>query len=166
MSKVVDLSSGVHLSVRRFGDETGLDRDTLTKRIRVAGLVPSGKRGGYPVYRLRDLLKAAYTTDEDGGLDPDKLRPFERHAHYKAEKEKLAVEQERGELIPRIEVEQEQARIAKIVAHGLETLPDVLERDCALAPEVVARMERHIDAVRERMYAELTEGEDGAVAAG
>lgn len=165
MSKVVNLPSGVHLSVRGFCDESGQDRETVTHRIRESGIEPSGKRGGYPVYRLRDLLKAAYTTAEDGGLDPDKLRPFERHAHYKAEKEKLAVEQERGELIPRIEVEQEQARIAKIVAHGLETLPDVLERDCGLAPDVVARMERHIDAVRERMYAELTEGED-AVAAG
>lgn len=165
MSKVVDLSAGVHLSVRRFGDETGLDRDTLTKRIRVAGLVPSGKRGGYPVYRLRDLLKAAYTTAEDGGLDPDKLRPFERKAHYQAETEKLKVETERGELIPRIAVEQEQARIAKIVAHGLETLPDILERDCGASGAMLVRIEQHIDAVRERMYAELTEGED-AVAAG
>lgn len=163
MSKVVQLPSGVHLSVRGFCDESGQDRETVTHRIRESGIEPSGKRGGYPVYRLRDLLRAAYAGE---GFDPDKLRPFERKAHYQAEHEKLAVEQERGELIPRIEVEQEQARIAKIVAHGLETLPDVLERDCALAPEVVARMERHIDAVRERMYAELTEGEDGAVAAG
>lgn len=132
------------------------------------GVLPRGSRGKYPlvgvVRAYVRYLRQAGTAE--GAIDPDRLKPFERHAHYKAEKEKLAVEQERGELIPRIEVEQEQARIAKIVAHGLETLPDVLERDCALTPETVARMERHIDAVRERMYAELTEDDDGAVAAG
>lgn len=131
------------------------------------GIIPRGSRGKYPLIGVIRAyvryLRQAGTAE--GTIDPDRLRPFERHAHYKAETEKLKVETERGELIPRIEVEQEQARIAKIVAHGLETLPDVLERDCGLAPDVVARMERHIDAVRERMYAELTEGED-AVAAG
>lgn len=130
------------------------------------GVLPRGSRGKYPLVGVvRAYVRyLRQTGTAEGQIDPDKLKPFERHAHYKAEKEKLAVEQERGELIPRIEVEQEQARIAKIVAHGLETLPDVLERDCALAPEVVARMERHIDAVRERMYAELTEDEDAVAA--
>ena len=153
---------GTHLSVRAFAIETGQDRETVTRRIQAAGVKPSGQRGGYPVYRLRDLLRACYVTTADGELDPDRLPPFQRHAHYKAEKEKLAVEQERGELITRIEVEQEQARIAKIVTHGLETLPDILERDCGLAPDMVLRVERQIDAVRERMYAELTEDEDAA----
>lgn len=162
MSDVIPMVSGTHLSVRAFAIETGQDRETVTRRIQAAGIKPSGQRGGYPVYRLRDLLRASYVTTADGELDPDKLPPFQRHAHYKAEAQKLAVEQERGELITRIEVEQEQARIAKIVSHGLETLPDILERDCGLAPGMVQRVERQIDAIRDRMYREMVGDEDTA----
>lgn len=161
MSGVIPLVSGTHLSVRAFAIETGQDRETVTRRIQAAGVKPSGQRGGYPVYRLKDLLRACYVTTADGELDPDRLPPFQRHAHYKAEAQKLAVEQERGELIPRIEVEQEQARVAKIITHGLDTLPDIIERDCGASPAMVARIEQHIDQVRERMHAEMV-GDDEA----
>ncbi len=162
MSEVIPMVSGTHMSVRAFAIETSQDRETVTRRIQAAGIKPSGQRGGYPVYRLKDLLRACYVTTEGGELDPDRLPPFQRHAHYKAEREKLTVEEERGELITRIEVEQEQARIAKIVSHGLETLPDILERDCGLAPAMVLRVERQIDAIRDRMYTEMIGDEDGA----
>jgi hypothetical protein len=101
---------------------------------------------------------------EEGSLDPDKLEPFKRQAHYKAELQKLQLETETREVIPRIEVEQEQARILRIVALMLDTLPDVLERDCGLAATMVARVEKALDQVRESLHKALTDDEDEAAA--
>ncbi len=166
MSNVVDLGRGVHLSVRGIAEETGFDRDTVAKRLAAAKVKPSGKKGGHPVYRLRDALKAVYAFSDDGGIDPDKLEPFQRKAHYQAEHEKLKLQVERGELVPRIEVEQEMARVVKIFTRAVDTLPDKIERDCGAAPTVVEKIERELDVAREQIYAEIvsadTDDADGA----
>lgn len=164
MATVSELGRGVHVGIRQFSEETGLDRDTVRKRIDAAGLKPGGERGGHPVYRLRDLLKAAYQVSEDGRQDPSQLRPFERQAHWKAEHLQLQVEAEKRELIPRIEVEQEQARILRVVALFLDTLPDILERDCGLAAAMIVAVEKRLDQMREELHKELSEDEDEAAA--
>lgn len=153
------------MSVRAFCDETGTDRDTTGKRLKEAGCKPTGKRGGHPLYRLKDMLRAVYVTNEDGQVDPDKLDPFKRRAFYQGELDKLKLGVERGELVPRIEVEQEQARTMKIVARFFDTLPDVLERDCGAAPILLAKIETRLDEVREEIYRELVADDaDSAVA--
>lgn len=160
MDEVLEIAGrGVKVSIRQFAEETGIHRDTIVKRIDAAGLKPSGERAGHPVYRLKDLLRAAYQTAEDGAVDPDKLEPFKRQAHYKAEHLKLQVETEQGELIPRIEVEQESARVMRVQSMFLDTLPDVLERDCGLSAQTVAVLEKRIDRAREDLYKALTEDE-------
>src|SRR5256885_218520 len=106
MSKVIQLPTGTNLSIRQLAEECGFDRDTVAKRIRNAGLVPAGKRGGHAVYRLRDALPALFVLDEDGKKDPEKFDPFQRKAHYQAEREALELATSRRELIPRIEVEE------------------------------------------------------------
>ena len=160
MGTVVDLKTGIHCSLREIAEETGLDRDTVQKRITAANVVPSGKRGRFPVWRLRDVLKAVLLSNDDGELDPDKLEPYKRQAHYKAELDRLKLEQETRELIPRIEVEQEQARILRNVAQTLDTLPDLVERDCGATPDQIKRIERAVDECRESLYVELAEEDD------
>ncbi len=160
MGTVTHLPAGLHMSLRQIAEETGLDRDTVQKRIAAANIVPSGKRGGHPVYRLKDCIKAVMLTDEEGRTDPDKLEPYQRQAHYKAELDRLKLEQETRELIPRIEVEQEQARIMRSMSLTLDTLPDVIERDCGVGAETLARIERSIDECRENLYKELSESDD------
>lgn len=157
MAKVVPFAGGVHLSIRAFADETSMDRATVVKRLTSANIQPSGKRGGHPVYRLKDLLHASVMTTEDGSLDPDKLKPFERHAFYKAEREKLQLQVEQGELLSSLHVEQRFASVFKVVAEALDTLPDVLERDCGAAPLLLAKIEQRLDAARDELYARLTE---------
>lgn len=152
--------------MRQLAEECGIDRDTVQRRIAAANVVPSGKRGGHPVYRLRDVLKAVMLKDDDGKLDPDKLEPYQRQAHYKAELDRLKLEQETRELIPRIEVEQEQARTMRIVALMFDTLPDVIERDCGVPGDVLNRIERSIDDCRERLHQQLADEEEGEAAAG
>jgi uncharacterized protein DUF1441 len=160
MSKVVALPTGIHGSIRQISEETGLDRDTVQKRISAANVVPSGKRGGHPIYRFRDVLKAVMLSRDDGQIDPDKLEPYQRQAHYKAELDRLKLEQETRELIPRIEVEQEQARSMRTMALMMDTMPDVMERDCGLSGETLSRLERHIDDCREQLYKQLNADDD------
>jgi hypothetical protein len=163
MGTVTDLQTGVHLSIRELAEETELDRDTVQKRITAANATPSGKRGRFPIWRLRDVLKAVMLSNDDGEMDPDKLEPYKRQAHYKAELDRLKLEQETRELIPRIEVEQEQARILRIVAQTLDTLPDIVERDCGATAAQVQRLERALDECREALFQDLTEETDESV---
>lgn len=163
MSKVVQLPPGVLLSQKQFADESGRDRETIGKRVKASGIQPSGKRGGYPVYRLRDLLHSAFLTDDEGKMDPDRLDPFARHAYYKGEREKLNLQVERGELLSSLEVEQKFAGVFKAVAEFFDTLPDVLERDCAASAIQVARIEARLDQVREELYTQLNDLPDDDV---
>jgi hypothetical protein len=165
MGKIIPLPTGVHVSVREFCDETGTDRETVAGRIKSANVAPSVNRGRWPLYRLRDLLRAAYTTTEDGAIDPDRLRPFERKAHYQAEHEKLRLQTERGELVSSIEVEQQLGALFKEISRTFETLPDILERDAGATPEMLARVERTLDEVRERLYQDIAGRDDADGAA-
>lgn len=139
-----------------------MTRETAAKRLAEAKVKPSAKRGGYPVYRLKDAWPVITGAASGAGdpNDPDKLRPFERQAHYKAEHLKLQVQTEKREVIPRIEVEQEQARIFKLVAMRDDTLPDILERDCGLPAHVVELIEKTIDRSRDELHKALTAGPD------
>lgn len=159
MGTVRSIADGVEVSIGGLAVEFGMKRDTVIKRISSANIAPSGKRGGHSVYRLRDVWPVL-TGAVDAGEDPRNLDPYKRQAHYKAELDRLKLEQETRELIPRLEVEQEQARILRVVAQMLDTLPDVVERDCGATATQVQRLERAIDECREALYAELAEGED------
>jgi hypothetical protein len=141
---------GVHLSLTQIAAEFSCARDTVNRRLDDAGVLASADGG----FRLKDVL-AAFA--EASPVDPDKLRPFERKAFYQAEHEKLQLQAERGELVPRLEVEQEQARILKSIAVSLDTLPDRFERDVGANPAQVGKLETLLDEVRESLYSTLAE---------
>jgi hypothetical protein len=145
---------GVFLSVNQAADEFGHDRRTVTKRIADLGIKPAMERGGFPVYRLRDLMEMERRGD-DGDMDPDKMNPFERNAHFKAESERLKVDQERGTLLRREDVERDWAQIVNVIAMELETVVDEVERDVGASPLVCEKIEAKLDAVRERIYSRV-----------
>lgn len=144
-------------SIARLAEEFGMDRRTATKRLREAGIPPMGKRGGHDVYRLRDAAVAlvdlaSMPGGEQGVVDPRDLPPMERRAYFQSENERLKVETTLGTLVPAAEVEADMAHLVKQVTQTLETLPDVLERDCALSPEQVVRVQQSCDELRQAMY--------------
>jgi hypothetical protein len=49
--------------------------------------------------------------------------------------------------------------MAKAVVQVLETLPDVLERDCALPPSAVMRIQNIIDDLRDQIAQKVTDAE-------
>ena len=151
---MADVATFVHgWSVTQLAKETGKARETVSKRLRDAGVAPAGKRGGYDVYRLADAMQAIYgSTDSEAGGNPRDLPPLERRAFYQSENERLKVEVATGALVPAPEVEADYASLVKLVAQFFDTLPDVLERDCGLTGEQVERVQEACDKVRQQMF--------------
>lgn len=151
---IVNINRGVLLSISQIAAEFGVTRETAAKRIDEAGIKPAGMRGGYPVYRLRDVLPAILQ-NTNGEMDPDKLKPFERRAFYQGELDKLKLQFERGESVPVFEVETGYAMLMKIARRALETLPDVLERDAGLSKQQLTRVDKLCDETLADMHREL-----------
>lgn len=159
MSKVRQL--GVHLNLSQIASEFGVARETARKRLDDASVDAADVDSAHPVYRLRDVLRAFAAAD--GRQDPERMKPWERKAHYQAEHEMLRLQVERGELVPSIEVEQEIARLFKLIAQALDTLPDVLERDAGATAAQLTRVERHLAELRNALFASVTDDDVGAV---
>lgn len=153
------IGQGVSFSLSSLAREFGTTRETLRKRIEAAQVKPSGTSRGHPLYRLRDVL-VAWVGSVESGFDPDSLDPFKRRAFYQSEHEKMRLQVDRRELIPKIEVEQEMAALFKITAECFDTMPDILERDCGLTPGVLMQLETSLDKTREELYRRLTDGND------
>ena len=82
---------------------------------------------------------------------------YHRKAWYQSERERLKFEQETAQLIPASDVRREFAIWAKAVVQVLETLPDILERDCGLQPAAVSRVQSIIDDLRDQIALRVTE---------
>ncbi|GAB1653645.1 TPA: DUF1441 family protein [Mannheimia haemolytica] len=136
------------LNINQIAELTGLHRQTVSQR--VAGLTPSlGSNSKLKLYALRDLILTGLA--EKMSADVDSLSPVDRKAFWQAENERLKYEEKTGELIPASEVAFEMGAMAKAVVQTLETLPDILERDCGLQPKDLIRVQQVIDDVRDQM---------------
>lgn len=136
MGEVTELRQ-FRLSVSQIASEFGMARSTVAKRIDALGIKPDGKRMGWPVYRLRDIVRIAGDAEPGEENDPMRMRPTDRRAWFQSENERLKLEVEQGLLIPASEFEAEIGEVGKIVSRAFSTLPDKLERDLRIPPEVV-----------------------------
>ncbi|HDR0641583.1 DUF1441 family protein [Pasteurella multocida] len=144
------------LNINQIAEVTGLHRQTVSQR--VAGLTPAlGSNSKLKLYKLSDLLKMGL--HEKMSADVDSLSPVERRAFWQAENERLKYERDTGELIPSFEVAQEMGFLAKAVIQQLETLPDILERDCGLQPSALVRVQQIIDDIRDQMALHIQLGD-------
>ena len=159
---------GIHqilLSVSQIASEFGMGRVTVSKRIDSAGIKPAGKRGGHPVYRMRDIVQIAVDASSpvcDPAMDPMRMRPTDRRAWFQSENERLKFEQEQGLLIPAGEVEAEMSEIAKVVARALATMPDRMERDLRLPPVAIEYVVEQCRAIRSEIAAAMANEEQDA----
>jgi hypothetical protein len=155
MGEVERADGLVRLSIARLAAEFGMARETVSKRLAQSNVQPDGKRGGYPVYRLRDACPAlldARAFDEEGNPDPRTLPPDKRNAWYQSEMRRMEVEMRARQLIPAAEVEGEMSALTKEIVQFLDTLPDQLERDVNLSPEQVDAMNAAIARHRQSLY--------------
>lgn len=156
-------SPSVHLSLAAIAAELGSNRDTIVKRLTAANVKPSGKRAGYPVYRLRDVLAACYTSSGAGDTDPEKLKPFERHAFYKAEREKLQLQIECSELVSSSALAR---TIDTALARLLERIGELPDLCGDASPLVRATIEARVAALFEQLHRMVLEHNEEPPAAG
>lgn len=162
MAEIHEINGAFTVSISTIAREFGMDRATVARRFSDSGIKPNDKVNGYPVYRLRDAVKAilCIPIDSDGAngngdFDPTKLPPTERRAWMQSENDYLKMLKEKKQLIPAEVHEKEMTDMVKIVVQLLASLPDRLERECSLGIEVVERVVTACDQLRAEFHAEM-----------
>ncbi|HDR2564812.1 TPA: DUF1441 family protein [Enterobacter ludwigii] len=147
--------SRMQVNVSQLAELVGMNRNLVARRLRELELV-AGNGENLKVYELGPALQALLTPSvkENGEMSPQ-----DRKAWYQSENERLRFEAASRELLPVDEVAREYASLAKAVVMVLETLPDILERDCALTPPAVTRVQIIIDDLRDEMARKVYESE-------
>ncbi|WP_421671041.1 DUF1441 family protein [Rahnella sp. EDr1-12] len=150
----MDLSR-TQVNVSQLAELVGMNRNLVARRLRELELV-GGNSGNLKLYELGLALQELLTPSmkENGEMSPQ-----ERKAWYQSENERIKFEHANGELIQADEVAREFAVMAKAVVQVLETLPDILERDCALSPAIIVRVQSIIDDLRDEMARKVFEAE-------
>ena len=146
------------VSISQASRDTGFHRQTIRNAIAAAGLKPSREIAGNPRYRYKDLLPVLYQGQTADEVDPDKMKPFDRKAHYQAEREKLNLEVERGQLAPAMDVERGYFWIFDMTAQSFETAVDNAERDVGLSALQSRYLDEHFDRCRSALYKRIVEG--------
>lgn len=149
--------SKTQVNVTQLAELVGMNRNLVARRLH--DMVLAGGNGeNLKLYELGPALQGLLTPSmkENGEMSPQ-----DRKAWYQSENERLRFEAASRELIPVEEVAREYASLAKAVVMMLETLPDILERDCALTPTAVTRVQTIIDDLRDEMARKIEESESG-----
>ncbi|EMU8997189.1 MULTISPECIES: DUF1441 family protein [Providencia] len=145
------------LNVSQLAALADVHRQTVAARIK--SITPVGGNGSnLKLYSLTSILSELMKLPPP--VSSDEMLPQDRKAWYQSERERLKFEQETGELILASDVAREFAALAKAVIQTLETLPDILERDCALTPSAVSRVQNIIDDLRDQIAERVIDGEE------
>lgn len=151
MSNVSGIGDAYHWSVFKIAEAFGLHRDTVKKRLLAANTPVASTTRGSPMYALQHVGPALFGAKHepaDAVHDPSQMEPKERKDWYQSENERIKLEKEQRKLIPVDEVIIVYSSMRKAVVQVLETIPDILERDCALTPQAVDAVQQSIDDLR------------------
>ncbi|AKR84277.1 TPA: DUF1441 family protein [Klebsiella pneumoniae] len=148
--------ASLKLNINQLAGITNVHRQTVAARLKNVEPAP-GSNSKLKLYLVTDVLTELMIPTVATNLED--MPPADRLAHWKAENERIKFEQDTGQLIPADEVAREFSVMAKAVVMVLETLPDVLERDCALPPAAVSRVQSVIDDLRDQMAQKVMEAE-------
>lgn len=161
-TEVNSIADAYNWSISQFARAFGMDRKTITRRIEEAGISPAGKKNGYPTYALREGARAIYSEQAffNPDHDPAKLPPSDRKAWYQSENERVKLEVQLRSLLCSNKVHREMSQLAKAVTTTLDSLPDILERDCDLSPEAILRVQDSVDALRDQMYLRIMQEDE------
>lgn len=148
--------ASLKLNINQLAAITDVHRQTVAARLK--NIEPAaGSNSKLKLYLITDILTELMIPTVSSNLED--MQPSDRLSHWKAENERLKFEQDTGQLIPADEVAREFSLMAKAVVMVLETLPDILERDCALSPAAVSRVQSVIDDLRDQMAQKVHDAE-------
>ena len=151
-------------SATRLSDVLALDVRLVRRALETQ---PSREMNGRRGWLLRDAAPAIYryAWKLDRTEQPvDSMPPKDRLDHYRAERERIKLEQETRTLLPAADVERAVSEMLKILAQALSSLPDSLERECGLNSDAVNSLHTKIDAARETLYLAVSRLNDPAAA--
>jgi len=162
MGDVHDQREAYWWSMARIAEALGMDRKTVSKRIRMAGVEPAGQRGGYFVYDIQPAFRAIFggpPGEEPAGELDLESDPLARRAWWQSQNEKLRFERALRRLIPSEDHARQLAIFAKGIIGELPTLPQHLA-EAGLPQEAVEIAAQVIDAATEQLQpcVELAEG--------
>lgn len=144
---------GLLVSLTTLAREFGISRDTVGRRLREAGVRSTAERAGHPVFGLapaaRALVMAERVAVSPSSTDPERMTPQDRKSWYQSEKDRIAVERELKAVVSMEDCRLELALVTKSTVMMLETLPDILERDCGLGADALLILDGAIRNVRE-----------------
>lgn len=140
-------------NISQIAEMFGFGRDTVRKRLKGAGVKPSGREGNADLYLVSEAGPAVFggTGSAVDPADPNLLKPMDRKAWFQSENERVKYQRSIGELCHEEEVRIEMANLVKPMLAELEVLPDLLERDCGLSSQAVKYVQDKIDDVRDSM---------------
>lgn len=143
------------INVTQLAELVGMNRNMVARRLRETEM-DGGNGENLKQYELGKALRVLImpSVQESGEMTPQ-----DRKAWYQSENERIKFEESERQMIPVDEVAREYAVLAKAVVQVLETLPDILERDCALAPAAVNRVQSVIDDLRDEMARKVEDAE-------
>lgn len=148
--------ASLKLNINQLAAITDVHRQTVAARLK--NIEPAaGSNSKLKLYLITNILTELMIPTVSSSLED--MQPSDRLANWKAENEHLKFEQDTGQLIPADEVAREFSLMAKAVVMVLETLPDILERDCALPPAAVSRVQGVIDDLRDQMAQKVQDAE-------
>ncbi|NIF58958.1 DUF1441 family protein [Enterobacter sp. Ap-916] len=149
--------ASLKLNINQLAAITDVHRQTVAARLK--NVEPAaGSNSKLKLYLIADILTELMIPTVSTNLED--MPPADRLAHWKAENERLKFEQDTGQLIPADEVAREFSLMAKAVVMVLETLPDILERDCALPPVAVSRVQSVIDDLRDQLAQKVLDAKE------
>lgn len=161
---MADNAATLTLTISQMAELTGIHRSTISGRLKNLPLAP-GSNEKRKSFRIADVLTALFKTpvsDSCGDLTPESMTPKERKDWYDSEKGRIWLDREQRRLIPADEVVSVYSVLVKTTVSLLETLPDVLERDAALPPDAVHRVQSVVDTLRDDLQSRSYEACAGA----
>jgi hypothetical protein len=163
MAEVTNINDAYSWNITRIAEAFNFSRDTVRKRLREAGVRPSGKRSGHPIYPLEDAARALFDdearTDIPDFQDPDKMPPKARKEWWQSENERVKFMTDAKQLIPETEHRQDLYDGFSQVVSFFENLPDKMERTGLFTPEQLELLEAEGDAFRAQLYIMVKEVE-------
>lgn len=141
-------------SITWFARHFPQHRNTISEKIKSAGVSPVGFESGNPIYDVYSvseiLLSDRINFPGHDDFDPETMHPKDRKDWYDGETKRIEIQKRKRELVPADEVEEVVSTAFSVVSQSLLSLPDLLERECALNPE-------QIDACRASVHGALSD---------
>ena len=137
----------------RYSDVLRLDRRAVAQALET---VPSQNYNGRKCWHIRDAMPAIFArVGVKGKKNPADMEPKDELDYYKAQREKIRLAADIGQMVMASDVERSIGEAFKTLAQTLDGLPDSLERSHGLAPAVISSIHVSIDVARNVLYETL-----------